>query len=194
MKNNWYDEDDENEYNDENLDSGQLRLCINCGCEYYDLAHSRSQYWDPPYSYYSGASTHCLTCWLDCGPAVPIFESQASVGCCFSAVIDAVAYTEDYRRAITLHAPHYAAVEAAAASWGYQLLDQGAVLKIWPRSNQDDILDDARFSNQIGRAVILMPAFMDTEIQPGQRLEFVTKMPPNRSNLPSSSGDDEIPF
>jgi hypothetical protein len=111
---NWYGDDDESEYESEDNDPGQLRLCIHCGSEYYDLV--------------------------------------------------------------------------------YQLLDQGITLEQWPRCEQDEILDDADLSNQIGRAVVLIPAFINTPIRPGQRLEFVTNRPKSYTNQQKSGEDNECPF
>lgn len=47
---------------------GELRVCVECGAEYYELDDIDSTYWEHPWAYFSGCEKYCLSCWLGCGP------------------------------------------------------------------------------------------------------------------------------
>ena len=51
--------DDFEEWKEPERDRGTLRTCVACGCEYYDLDEIDSSYWEHPYAYFDGCSTHC---------------------------------------------------------------------------------------------------------------------------------------
>src|SRR6202044_3080171 len=87
-----------------------------------------STHWDPPYSHFAGCDTHCLGCWLGCGPEVPIWESEATDGNPFSAVVDSVTSQVDLGKVVVLlRAPYYAAEKAWSAA-GYRLIDENGVV------------------------------------------------------------------
>ena len=60
--------DDIEDWQEPEPNRGTLRTCVNCGREYYELDHIDSTYWEHPWAYFDGCETHCLSCWLGCGP------------------------------------------------------------------------------------------------------------------------------
>jgi hypothetical protein len=154
-------------------DVGDIRLCINCGDKYNNLQHYRSQYWDPPYSYSSGSETFCLSCWLGCGPEVPIYRTDASEGCSVSAVVDLVFRNEHGEFCVLLRAPFHVLVEEFYKSWGYQLKDEEKVLAKWQVDEADEIQDTAFVPTYFGRGILVLNTIFVDQIQAGQRLEFV---------------------
>jgi hypothetical protein len=165
---------DEGAWEEPEPDRGDLRLCINCGNEYHDLDYVDSEYWEHPYSYFAGSDTHCLTCWLGCGPEVPIWRSAASEGCCFSAIIERVDGGGGGQVAVLLRAPYCAAVEAERGSMGYRLVDEaGGVVEGWECRSGAELVDGAAYTTQIGRAVLLLPPEAEAVVRVGQRVEFV---------------------
>jgi hypothetical protein len=181
-------------------DAGDIRLCINCGDNYNSHQHKMGQYWDPPYSYSSGSETFCLSCWLGCGPEVPIYRSDASEGCSISAVVDLVFRNDRGEVCVLLHAPFHVLVEEFSKSWGYQLNDEERLLDKWERFESDDIRDTAFAPTYFGRGVLVLNPNSESQIRNGQKLEFVLRtdlgerplqIPPND---PKRDDSEDAPF
>jgi hypothetical protein len=52
------------------IDFNHRRSCVNCNSEYSiaEFWNFQTHYFPPPHRYSDGCVTHCLTCWLGCGP------------------------------------------------------------------------------------------------------------------------------
>jgi hypothetical protein len=51
-------------------DADRPRSCVGCGASYTisEFLHSCPSYFEGPEDYQQGCATHCLSCWLQCGP------------------------------------------------------------------------------------------------------------------------------